>query len=119
MEEIKMNKLQEKLDFLLEKYSVESKAILKDDKTVIINGKEITTLSHRSERRFIELKNIVNNGTLVGISVMRVARIVESGKDIYEELYREFDICQFVLQKKIKSVTPLVNLFLLLVYIHN
>ena len=104
-----MKKLQEKLDFLLKKYSVESKAELKDDKTVTIDGKEIPTLSHRSERRFIELKNIVNNGTLVGISVMRVARIVEEGKDIYEELYREFDICQYVLQRKIKSVTVMEN----------
>ena len=104
-----MNKLQEKLDFLLEKYSVESKAVLKDEKTVSIDGKEIPTLSHRSERRFIELKNIVNNGTLVGISVMRVARIVETGKDIYEELYREFDICQYVLQRKLKSVTVMEN----------
>jgi len=104
-----MKKLQEKLDFLLEKYSVERKAILKDCKTVVIDGKDIPTLSHRSERRFVELKNIVNNGTLVGISVMRVARIVESGKDIYEELYREFDICQFVLQRKIKTVTVMEN----------
>ena len=104
-----MKMLQEKLDFLLEKYSADSKAILKDCKTVVIDGKAIPTLSHRSERRFIELKNIVNNGTLVGISVMRVARIVESGKDIYEELYREFDICQYVLQRKIKSVTVMEN----------
>ena len=100
-----MNKLQEKLDFLLEKYSVEREVVLKDEKTAVIDGKEIPLLSHRSERRFIELKNIVNNGTLVGISVMRVARIVESGKDIFDELYREFDLCQFVLQRKIKSVT--------------
>lgn len=104
-----MKKLQEKLDFLLEKYSVESKAVLKDCKTVLIDGKEIPILSHRSERRFIELKNIVNNGTLVGISVMRVARIVEEGKDIYDELYREFDICQYVLQRKLKSVTVMEN----------
>ena len=104
-----MNKLQEKLDFLLKKYSVDTKTIFKDSKTIIIDEKEIPTLSHRSERRFIELKNIVNNGTLDGISVMRIARIVEADKDIYEELYREFDICQFVLQRKIKSVTVMEN----------
>ena len=104
-----MKKLQEKLDFLLEKYSVDVKAVLKDKKMVVIDGKEIPILSHRCERRFIELKNIVNNGTLVGISVMRVARIVEKGKDIYEELYREFDICQYVLQRKLKSVTVMEN----------
>ena len=75
----------------------------------MIDGKEIPILSHRSERRFVELKNIVTNGTLVGISVMRVARIVEAEKDIYEELYREFDICQYILQRKIKSVTVMEN----------
>ena len=104
-----MTKLQEKLDFLTGKYSLDVNPVLKDEKTVVIDGKEIPILSHRSERRFIELKNIVNNGTLVGISVMRVARIVEAGKDIYEELYREFDICQYILQRKIKSVTVMEN----------
>ncbi len=104
-----MNKLQEKLDFLIEKYSVNAKAELKSDREVVIDGKNIPLLPHRNERRFIELKNIVNNGTLVGISVMRVARIVEKGKDIYDELYREFDICQYVLQRKIKSVTVMQN----------
>ena len=51
-----MNKLQEKLDFLLDKYSVDVKATFKDENTVIIDGKEVSTLPHRSERRFLELK---------------------------------------------------------------
>ena len=104
-----MKILQEKLDFLLEKYSIDVKAQLKDEKAVVIDGKEVPILAHRSERRFVELKNIVTGGTLVGISVMRVARIVEAGKDIYEELYREFDICQYILQRQIKSVTVMEN----------
>lgn len=104
-----MNRLQEKLDFLLEKYSVDVKAVLKDNKTVVIDGMELPILSHRNERRFIELKNIANNGTLVGISVMRVARIIEKGSDIYEALYRELDLCQFVLQRKIKSIMVMQN----------
>lgn len=104
-----MNTLQEKLEFLLNKYSVETKAILKDRKTVIIDGKEIPILSHRLERRFIELKNIVQGGTLVGISVMRVARIVEKGSDIYEALYRELDLCQYILGKKIFAITVMQN----------
>lgn len=104
-----MNRLQEKLDFLLDKYSVDVKAVLKDDKTVVIDGMELPILSHRNERRFIELKNIANNGTLVGISVMRVARIIEKGSDIYEALYRELDLCQFILQRKIKSIMVMYN----------
>ena len=104
-----MKKLQEKLDFLTGKYSLDVNPVLKDEKTVVIDGKEIPLLSHRCERRFLELKNIANNGTLVGISVMRVARIVEKGTDIYEELYRELDICQYVLQRKIKSIMVMQN----------
>lgn len=104
-----MKILQEKLEFLLNKYSVETKAVLKDRKTVIIDGKEIPILSHRLERRFIELKNIVQGGTLLGISVMRVARIVEKGSDIYEALYRELDLCQYILGRKLLAVTVMQN----------
>lgn len=104
-----MKILQEKLDFLLEKYSVDIKAVLKDEKTIVVNGKEIPILSHRSERRFIELKNIVNGGTLDGISVMRTARIVKKGVNVYDALYRELDLCKFILQRKIKSITVIEN----------
>ncbi len=99
-----MKLLQEKLNFLLEKYSVETPATLKDNATVIIDGKEIPLLSHRLERRFIEQKNIVTGGTLQGVSVMRVARIIEKDADIYAALYRELDICQFVLGRKLASI---------------
>ncbi len=104
-----MKILQEKLDFLLDKYSVESKAVLKDCKTAVIDGIDTPILSHRLERRFIELKNIVQGGTLQGISVMRVARIVEKNNDIYEELYRELDICQYILGRKIIGITAMQN----------
>ena len=50
-----MNRLQEKLNFLLEKYSVDVEAVLKNDKTVVIEGMELPILSHRNERRFIEI----------------------------------------------------------------
>ncbi len=104
-----MKTLREKLDLLLDKYSVEKKVILKDCKTVVMDGVEIPILPHRSERRFIELKNIVQSRTLEGVSVMRVARIVEKGSDIFAELYREFDICQYILGRKIVGVTAMQN----------
>lgn len=101
--------LQNKLEFLLQKYSVETKAVLKNAKTAVIDGVETPILSHRAERRFIELKNIVQGGTLRGISVMRVARIVEKGSDIFEELYSELDICQYILGRKIVRITAMQN----------
>ena len=104
-----MKILQEKLNFLLDKYSVDVKAELKDAKTVVIDGQELPLLSHRNERRFLEQKNIVTGGTLQGVSVMRVARIIEKGSDIYEALGRELDICQYVLQRNLISVMVMQN----------
>lgn len=104
-----MKVLQEKLNFLLEKYSVDVKAELKDAKTVVIDGQELPLLSHRNERRFLEQKNIVTGGTLQGVSVMRVARIIEKGSDIYEALYRELDICRYVLQRELVSIMVMQN----------
>lgn len=104
-----MKKLQEKLNFLLQKYSVDVKAELKDEKTVVIDGQELPLLSHRNERRFLEQKNIVTGGTLQGVSVMRVARIIEKGSDIYEALGRELDICQYVLQRNLICVMVMEN----------
>ena len=43
-----MKVLQEKLNFLLEKYSVDVKAELKDAKTVVIDGQALPLLSHRN-----------------------------------------------------------------------
>ncbi len=104
-----MKMMQEKLAFLLNKYSVEAPVALKDCKTAVFDGEEVPLLPHRAERRFIELKNIVQGGTLQGISVMRVARIVEKGADIFEELYRELDLCQFILGRKIIAITAMQN----------
>ena len=104
-----MKTLQKNLDFLLDKYSVDKKAVLKDKKTVVIDGKEVPTLPHRSERRFIELKNIVQGGTLVGISVMRVARIIDKKANLDEALARELDLCQWILGRKIKTVMAFKN----------
>lgn len=104
-----MEVLQKKLDFLLSKYSVSKKAVLKNTDTVMIDGKELPLMAYKSERRFLELKNMVSGGTLTGISVMRVARIVEKGADLYTVLGRELDICQYVLGKKIRSVMAMEN----------
>ncbi len=104
-----MVKLQEKLDFLLEKYQVNTAVVLKDENTVTIDSKDIPLHSQRSQRQFVELKNIALGGTLVGISVMRVARIIAKGEDLYKALYREFDLCQWILNEEIVQVTAMKN----------
>lgn len=104
-----MKELQKKLNFLTEKYAIEKDLELKDDSTVLINGEELPIFPHRYERRFIELQKLVCSGTIFGVSVMRTARIVENGSNIFNELYRELDICQYVLKRKIKTITAVQN----------
>ena len=104
-----MKVLQEKLDFLLDKYAVDAKAVLKDRNTVVIDGKEIPLLAHRCERRFIELKNIAHNGTLTNISVLRSARLVKKGACLIGQLYRELDIATFILADKFISIFTIDN----------
>lgn len=104
-----MRVLQEKLDFLLDKYSVETKAMLKDRRFVVIDGTKTPVLSHRLERRFVELRNMVLNNTLSGISVMRVARTIQKGADMHDALYREFDLCQWILGDTLCQVTAFKN----------
>ena len=104
-----MKELQKKLNFLTEKYAMEKNVELKDDNTILIDGDELPLFSHRYERRLIELRKIVCDGTLFGVSVMRTARIVENGSNIFNELYRELDICQYVLKRKIKTITAVQN----------
>ncbi len=101
--------LQEKLNFLLEKYDISKKVTLKTDKMAVIDGVVVPLLAHRNLRRFVELRNIVCGGTLVGVSVMRVARIMEKGSDIYEALGRELDICRFVLGRELESIMVMEN----------
>lgn len=104
-----MNKLQTKLDFLLKKYSVEDSPVLISDREFSLGDKVYPILKHRTERKFVEMKNLVNNGTLDGVSVMRSSRITSRGKDVYEELYREIDICRYVLDREIKTVMVFEN----------
>ena len=40
---------------------------------------------------------------------MRVARVVSAGTDLYEVLYRELDLCQYLLERRIVSVMTMEN----------
>lgn len=96
--------MQEKLDYLLKKYAVNRSAQLKGNRTVGIDGRDFPLLPWRKERRLAEMKKLVTDGEISGISVMRTLRIVQKSADLLEEIYREFDICQYILNSKITEV---------------
>ena len=97
--------MQKGLDLLLNKYSVNAKAVLSaDGKTVIVNGKEIPVLPWDSERRIIELRNLVLTGRLGNLCTYRIGHTAKKGTDLFEMLAREVGILEFTVNSTAKEI---------------
>ena len=97
--------MQKGLNFLLEKYSVNAKAVLSaDGKTVTVNGKEVPVLPWESERRFIELRNLVLTGRLGNMCTYRIGHTAQKGTDLFELLAREVGILEFTVNSTAKEI---------------
>ena len=66
-------------------------------------GKSIPLLPWRKERRFFELKNLVDTNTLEDVSTLRFAWIA-SEKTLPQLLYRELDLCEYIGESPIVSI---------------
>lgn len=97
--------MQKGLDLLLNKYSVKAKAVLSaDGKTVAIDGKEIPVLPWESERRIIELRNLVLTGRLGNMCTYRIGHTAKKGTDLFEMLAREVGILEFTVNSTAKEI---------------
>ena len=97
--------MQKGLDLLLNKYSVSAKAVLSaDGKTVTVDGKEIPVLPWESERRFIELRNLVLTGRLGNMCTYRIGRTAKKGADLFEMLAREVGVLEFTVDSTAKEI---------------
>ena len=97
--------MQKGLDLLLNKYSVNAKAVLSaDGKTVAIDGKEIPVLPWESERRIIELRNLVLTGRLGNMCTYRIGHTAKKGADLFEMLAREVGILEFTVNSTAKEI---------------
>ena len=97
--------MQKGLDLLLNKYSVNAKAVLSaDGKTVTVDGKEIPVLPWESERRIIELRNLVLTGRLGNMCTYRIGHTAKKGTDLFEMLAREVGILEFTVNSTAKEI---------------
>ncbi len=104
-----MNMLTEKLEFLLDKYDVKSNIRILDCQSAELDGKTIHLLPWRSERRFLELKNLVDSGALNGLSIMRITHIAHKGTDLFDLLFREVDICETIMGSRLAEIFAVSN----------
>ncbi len=97
--------MQKGLDLLLEKYSVDVNATLKEGgKTVEINGEAYPVLPYESERRFIELRNLVLNKRVGNMCTYRIGHTASKGTDLFELLAREIGILEFTVDSKVTEI---------------
>ncbi len=104
-----MKKLQEKLNFLLDKYDVSAKAELLSLEEALVDGKKKRLLPWRAERRIIELHNLIAQGRMTGFSTMRITHIANKKADLYKILWREADIFEFVTGETIAEIFAVEN----------
>lgn len=101
--------LQQKLDFLLEKYAVPAKAVLAADaRSVTVNGSAYALLPWRHERRLIELKKICD-GTVGAISHIKIMSINPKDVPLDEVIHRELDTAEYVGGLKITEIFKAQN----------
>ncbi len=96
--------MQKGLDLLIDKYSVNAAAEIKSLDKAVINGKEIPLLPWESERRFIELRNLVVQKRVGNMCTYRIGHTAKKGTDIMSVLKRECGILEFTVDSKIKEI---------------
>lgn len=98
--------MQQALDALCEKYGAAHGTIENQDGRLQVRdaaGKQTILLPWRTERRFTELKNMMNNGTLEDVSTLRFASMT-SGGCLRSLLIRELDLAVCLTGLKLTSV---------------
>ena len=97
--------MQKGLNLLLEKYSVTDTAVLSEDGAqVVINGTAVPTLPWASERRIIELRNLVVTGRVGNMCTYRIGHTSKKGADLFVLLAREIGILEFTVDSKVKEI---------------
>ncbi len=110
---MKIKEMNEALQMLRDKYAVAADGVLVAASADSIgaaaelkcsDGTLVKLLPWRPERRFVELKKLVDDKTLEHVSTLRFAAM-SAEKSLEKLLYRELDLCAFL------GESPVVSLF--------
>lgn len=114
---MKLKKMNEALQRLREKYAVKANGeLVKSGKgscgaaaeLKMADGTVVKLLPWRKERRFVELKKLVDDKILEGVSTLRFAYF-SSEKTVKQELYRELDLAAYLGESGVKSIFATLN----------
>ena len=114
---MKIKEMNEALQWLRDKYAVKNDGTLvesaagsigADAELKLADGTCVKLLPWRPERRFIELKKLVDGKTLEDVSTLRFAAM-SAEKSLEKLLYREFDLCAYLGESPIASVFAVVS----------
>ena len=107
----------EALAYLLDKYDISNTGRIADSTLPEIvpavlqtERGNVTLFPWRAERRFIELKNIIEQHTLEDISTLRFCRLDSSDRSSLDRLiYQELDLCEWLGDSTIKRIFAVFN----------
>ena len=114
---MKIKEMNEALQWLRDKYAVKADGTLTATAPDFIgagaelklaDGTVAKLLPWRQERRFVELKKLVDGKTLEVVSTLRFAAM-SAEKSLEKLLYRELDLCAFLGESPIVSVFAVTN----------
>lgn len=114
---MKIKEMNEALQWLRDKYAVKADGTLVSAAPESMgagaelkraDGTLVKLLPWRRERRFVELRKLVDGKTLEGVSTLRFAAM-SSEKSLRQLLYRELDLCSCLGESPIVSVFAVVN----------
>ena len=85
------------LDYLLDKYQVDGRGKISGCGCLEIKNGKVPLLQWRVERRFAELKNLIDNKTLEDVSTFRFAHLAPAeDKSLDDLIYQELDLCEWL-----------------------
>ena len=97
--------MQKGLDYLLNKYSVGTDAVLAErGETVKVGSEDYPVLAWEQERRFVELRGLVVGGRVGSPCTYRIAHAANVGEDIFALLKRELGILEFTVNSPVCEI---------------